>query len=470
MGTAGNKIKEYRESRAANGEPATFEIFYEKNDCRIRKLVKADVRRFTELYADQDSIRLGIRYVMGKPISALIAEDKTFNESGGYIALEIRHKGSFILIGFMRAAITRHHNSAFLTCGILGKHRSKGYLTKIYPVVLEFLREKQKIHRVEIHVFPYNLASIRAQLHEGFSFEGMRREAHFVNGSYVSSLQFSKILTLEKEEAGAVSKSYINLDAKTTCSEKIRLSKQKNALWDIEKKNLAPYLSEYTHPIVWDIGCGPGLYSAFFQEAYGNNHLYYGIDNNKAFLAQARKNFSAKHRVFCDKNIFSDSFDMQKPDIIFIRLVLMHLTSENISILLAKFRKCLNKNGRIIILDTDDGYFHLSPEPQLFDYLKHVKQLSQKKLGGDRCAGRKIYGQLKKLGYKNIAVLPHLFTSQDMGKEQFAGFIFPIFRLQMDQSLISDELAAYGLDKLKAWAADDNSFGTAVEYFYVASK
>lgn len=267
-----------------------------------------------------------------------------------------------------------------------------------------------------------------------------------------------------------LSKSYIDLDLKTTRAEKTRLIKQKNALWNIEKKILGSYLSKYKQPVIWDIGSGLGLYSMFFDEVYGKNYVYYGIDKNKDFLKFANKKFSKSNHFFFQGDILRDPLNLPKPDIIFLRLILMHLTPKDILALLKKCKKYLNRNGQIIIFDTDDSYFQLYPEPEFFDCLKYVKARSQKSLGGDRFVGRKIYSYLKKSEYKNISVNPYIFTSEEIGKKQFADFIFPIFKLQMDSSLISEKNLVYGMSKLNQWVGNNDSFATAIEYLYIAKK
>lgn len=284
------------------------------------------------------------------------------------------------------------------------------------------------------------------------------------------SMKLSKTLNRRTTKAGNASRSYIDFDAKTQHNEKRRLGKQKNALWNIEKRYLMPYFAEHDRPVIWDIGCGPGHYCELFREAFGQGHAYHGIDKNIDFLALARNNYAANNRSFHNIDILKDKIGLPKPDIIFLRLILMHLTPADTHSLLAKCKKHLKKNGRIIVLDTDDGYFCLYPEPHLFDSLKSVKLLSQQRLGGDRLVGRKIYRLLRCTGFRDTRVHPHLFSTQELGNKVFSEFIFPIFQLQMDKTLVSARQINRGMRNLKKWAANKNNFGTAVEYIYVAGK
>ena len=94
-----------------------------------------------------------------------------------------------------------------------------------------------------------------------------------------------------------------------------------------------------------DIGCGTG---DFFKLARGLGYHYHGIDISRSMLAVAKtKHHLADFRELSGTN-FKDEYKTRF-DAVLINLVLQDLNLKVIKDILMETKKCLNKNGRVVV-------------------------------------------------------------------------------------------------------------------------
>lgn len=64
------------------------------------------------------------------------------------------------------------------------EHWDKGYGTDSIRTMLRYAVDKLKLHKINLHVYEYNLRAIRAYENCGFKREGLLKEGHYYNGRY----------------------------------------------------------------------------------------------------------------------------------------------------------------------------------------------------------------------------------------------------------------------------------------------
>lgn len=95
---------------------------------------------------------------------------------------------------------------------------------------------------------------------------------------------------------------------------------------------------------VLDFGCGAGFFSKLF-----NSKKYLGVEINKNFLNISKKR-NVKHKFRLLKDDYLKGLE-NKINFIFINNVLHHLTDEQIMMTFSFFKKKLNKNIKVFIIE-----------------------------------------------------------------------------------------------------------------------
>lgn len=95
------------------------------------------------------------------------------------------------MIGVMGFANVYHeHKRAEIGYMILEEHHGKGYLTEIFPKIIEYAFDTMGMHSLEAIIDPRNTASERVLIKLGFRKEAHFIENHFFNGEYIDSVHY----------------------------------------------------------------------------------------------------------------------------------------------------------------------------------------------------------------------------------------------------------------------------------------
>ena len=70
-------------------------------------------------------------------------------------------------------------------------HRGKGYTTEAVKLLVDYLFRAKNIIRIQAECNPENKASVRVLEKAGFTYEGLRRKAVFIQGTYMDSSMYS---------------------------------------------------------------------------------------------------------------------------------------------------------------------------------------------------------------------------------------------------------------------------------------
>ncbi len=207
-----------------------------------------------------------------------------------------------------------------------------------------------------------------------------------------------------------------------------RLKKQNNLYNMYAKGVLDGLFSEFTAPIVMDLGCSDGESIMLRLRGREFSRLLC-IDKEQGKVASAKEKFGADGRIdFMVADITRRGFGaslknylkenaLEGFDIIHISAVLLHI--KNPTAVLKALRGALKAGGKIFIQDEDDGYNLAYQEEELspcffsdcFYIWRHSKE------SGDRTMGRKIPAFLKAAGFNNIEMKASVLSSIDFGGE-----------------------------------------------------
>jgi ubiquinone/menaquinone biosynthesis C-methylase UbiE len=190
---------------------------------------------------------------------------------------------------------------------------------------------------------------------------------------------------------------------------------------------------------ILDIGCGIGRTS--LAMAMSNPHAKtIGIDSSAEIINRARSlNSSATNVYFQVGNVEALDLPDNYSDLVFTRLLFQHLSRPLTA--LQEIYRVLKPGGRICILDTDDRWFSLYPEPASFSQLSQTMATWQQSQGGDSCVGRKLGYYLQQAKFTNINVTVETISSDVYGLEtmlNWLSFGSPYLNLSPEIAAISE--------------------------------
>ncbi|MBQ8907992.1 MAG: TIR domain-containing protein [Clostridia bacterium] len=207
-----------------------------------------------------------------------------------------------------------------------------------------------------------------------------------------------------------------------------RLRKQNNLYNMYAKRVLDELFSQFSSPVVMDLGCSDGESIMLRLEGREFSHLLC-IDKEQSKVNAAKEKFGKDERIdFMVADVTRRGFGtglknylkengLEGFDIIHISAVLLHL--KNPVAVLKALRGALKPGGKIFIQDEDDGYNLAYQEEELspcffsdcFYIWYHSKE------SGDRHMGRKLPAFLKAAGYSNIEMKSSVLSSVDFDGE-----------------------------------------------------
>ena len=169
-----------------------------------------------------------------------------------------------------------------------------------------------------------------------------------------------------------------------------------------------------------DMGCGPGLVAVEMADLVGSSGSVTGVDISDTLLATARRYATAcgaDHIQFQRGNVYELDLPKNHFDFAYTRFFVQHL--ERPGDALDNIRRVLKPGGTLCVLDIDDGWLSLVPEPAVYAEFNRRSMAGQAAKGGDRHVGRKLGRHLQKAGFVDAAVDIVPVTSAQLGMEVF---------------------------------------------------
>ncbi len=173
--------------------------------------------------------------------------------------------------------------------------------------------------------------------------------------------------------------------------------------------------------LILDIGCGVSPTTRRMAIAHPSSQII-GIDRSHELIDRARElahelpnlNFQIGT---VDRLDLPDNYI----DLVFARLLFQHL--EQPIAALQEIYRVLKPGGRICIVDTDDTWFTVHPEPPSFQQLRQVMATWQQSQCGDGCVGRKLGDYLQQAKFRDINVSVETVSSDEYGLENMLNWL-----------------------------------------------
>ncbi len=178
--------------------------------------------------------------------------------------------------------------------------------------------------------------------------------------------------------------------------ERDRLCHQRKFVYEFAREAYDRILSDPSRTTFLDVGCNTGEQSMMFLEPYPHVK-YVGIDREKSATERGAELFP--HATYFNVDMEQDDLDERLSeieeeldidgfDIINVSMVLLHLKRPRV--LIDALCDHLSDNGKLIILDIDDGLNIAYPDLE-GDFRKAIDICFETKYSGYRHSGRQIY-------------------------------------------------------------------------------
>ncbi len=167
------------------------------NEVEIRRVTPSDAAHLLTLFTHLDH---ETRFLMLEP-----GERKTtVEEQTRFIQTFLSKPNQMIFVAVCEDEIVgslsavggqyqRNRRTAYLVIGVLEKFTGQGVGTRLFSEVEAWARQVD-IHRLELTVMSHNIRAIALYEKHGFSKEGVRRDALFIEGKFVDEYHMAKIL------------------------------------------------------------------------------------------------------------------------------------------------------------------------------------------------------------------------------------------------------------------------------------
>ena len=150
----------------------------------LRPFTEADAADFAARRSDPETAMYQawrVPYSVEKAL-ALIRDNMSQDgpTPGGWYQLDVERKADGRTVGDVAVYLHEHGHTAEIGYTLHTWARRKGYATEATAAVIDFLVDVTGVHRVEAATHPDNERSIRLLKRLGFTAEGVKREAYWV--------------------------------------------------------------------------------------------------------------------------------------------------------------------------------------------------------------------------------------------------------------------------------------------------
>jgi SAM-dependent methyltransferase len=155
---------------------------------------------------------------------------------------------------------------------------------------------------------------------------------------------------------------------------------------------------------VADVGCGPGLTSRILHGAVQPGGQVVGIDFSAERIRHARNHYQGDGLLFRQEDFFDDLSALGRFDFVWARFVLEFHRSRARQ-LVENFNRLVRPGGILCLVDLDYNCLSHAGLPERLNLtIEEVVRGLEKNADFDPYAGRRLYGHLFDLGYREIRV------------------------------------------------------------------
>ncbi len=237
-----------------------------------------------------------------------------------------------------------------------------------------------------------------------------------------------------------------------------RLVAQAKVALDIEqeiwvKAGLKPGLK------VLDLACGPGVISCEMAKMVAPGEVL-GLDLSEQLLTLAdthRRQEGVTNVEFQLGDVYELNLGGRTFDFIYARFLFQHLSEPDKA--LANIVQALKPGGTLCVLDVDDDWVGLYPEPEGFKAFVQAAAEGQRRSGGDRHVGHKLVGYFHAAGLTDVRADIRVVTSFDVGLETYLK-VSTLFKHEQIPPEMKDEAEGW-LRQINALLDDPTAWGAA---------
>ena len=208
---------------------------------------------------------------------------------------------------------------------------------------------------------------------------------------------------------------------------------------------------------VLDLGCGPGIISTEIAKLVPNGHVH-GLDASPELLAVANtvarqgkhENVSFEHGSAYEIPTSTEKFDFA-----YARFLYQHLEKPERAT--EQIYEALAPNARFCVVDIDDAWLMLHPEPPSFRDFLDMAQKGQAARGGNRRVGRRLASYFVHHGFQDVQTRVVTLTSHDLGMETFLKITTGFKHEQVDES--KQETAQESLQEIREFMKKPGAWG-----------
>lgn len=225
-------------------------------------------------------------------------------------------------------------------------------------------------------------------------------------------------------------KSYLLSTPEALEKEKLRLAKQADLLFNLERPILEPLARGKTFKTLLDLGCGNAFYTSQLNDLFHPFRVL-GYERNKNLIEQARSthpNIEITEGDLTDLPALKNLLLVKKPDLINLRFVLQHMRPNERSLLLGEIKSNIDSKCTLIITEPDDSEIKITPHSENIESLIERTMSIQAERGGDRSIAGKLNEELKVAGFSKIEKFKYTLSTESITAEQLVEVILPIWK------------------------------------------
>jgi ubiquinone/menaquinone biosynthesis C-methylase UbiE len=209
---------------------------------------------------------------------------------------------------------------------------------------------------------------------------------------------------------------------------------------------------------VLDVGCGPGFYAAEILDIVGPEGSVVGIDSAQAMLTLAAKRCEGRaNAVFSEGEATSLPVGDGEFDAALSVQVLEYV--EDIPGALAEIRRALKPAGKVVIWDVD--WVTLSMNTSDPDRMQRMLAAWDEHLA-DPSLPRRLTGELGEAGFEDIRMEGHVFATNWLDPESYAGFLTPFLA-----EFVRERESVPG-EEIDAWLAEQRELDERGGFYFAA--
>ena len=174
------------------------------------------------------------------------------------------------------------------------------------------------------------------------------------------------------------------------------------------------------HSRVLDLGCGSGsVTQRLAQAAYLGKVI--GADISDQLIQKATSEYQGSNLKFEKADAYKLSFPDNYFDLVHARFLFQHLQRPLNA--LQEIYRVLKPGGRLCVIDVDDHWFTLYPEPaSIQPFRQQILSLQQQK-GGDPFIGRKLFSYLHTARFLSVQNRIRILSTDDYGTDRLISLL-----------------------------------------------